>query len=275
MGSQAGGGGAVILMVLLTVVWSFYATGLFSSERVDSGLPGRVARFIGEMFPPDLSPEFLRSLLVPLLQTIGISVIGTLIGILIGTFLSLPATSTLILRGAETAGKGSLFERITRRLVYLSSRLTLNLLRSIPELVWIMICIIAVGLGPFAGTLAIGLHTGGVLGKLYAETLEEVSPRLVEALRAGGARQLQILLWGMWPQARPMLLSYTVLRWEMNLRVSTILGLVGGGGLGQAIYNNVQLGFYSRIVVLIAVIYALVMTTDWLGDLLRARRPAV
>ncbi|HYY95014.1 MAG TPA: hypothetical protein VE713_10875, partial [Pyrinomonadaceae bacterium] len=62
---------------------------------------------------------------------------------------------------------------------------------------------------------------------------------------------------------------------EMNLRVSTILGLVGGGGLGQAIYNNVQLGFYSRIVVLIAVIYALVMTTDWLGDLLRARRPAV
>jgi phosphonate transport system permease protein len=274
MRSKAGGGGAILLMVL-TVVWSFYATGFFNSEHVDSGLTGRVARFINEMFPPDLSPEFLRSLPVPLLQTIGISVIGTLIGILIGALLSLPATSTLILRDAETAGKGSRFERTTRRLVYLSSRLTLNVLRSIPELIWVMVCIIAVGLGPFAGTLAIGLHTGGVLGKLYAETLEEVPARTIEALRAGGARQLQILVWGIWPQARPMLLSYTVLRWEMNLRVSTILGLVGGGGLGQAIYNNIQLGFYTRIVVLIAVIYGLVMTTNWLGDLWRARRPSI
>ncbi len=275
MDSRTGGSGALMLLVLLTVVWSFYATGFFSNERVDAGLPGRVARFVGEMFPPDLSAEFLRTLPVPLLQTIGISVIGTLIGILIGALLSLPATATLILRDEETAGKGSWFERITRRLIYLSSRLTLNVLRSIPELVWVMVCILAVGLGPFAGTLAIGLHTGGVLGKLYAETLEEVPARTIEALRAGGARQLQILLWGIWPQARPMLLSYTVLRWEMNLRVSTILGLVGGGGLGQAIYNNVQLGFYSRIVVLVAAIYALVMATDWLGDLWRARRPAI
>ncbi len=273
--SQTVGSRAIILLVLLTIVWSFYATGFFNSERVDAGLPGRVARFVGEMFPPDLSAEFLRTLPVPLLQTIGISVIGTLIGILIGTCLALPATSTLILRDEETAGKGSRFERITRRLIYLSSRLTLNVLRSIPELVWVMVCILAVGLGPFAGTLAIGLHTGGVLGKLYAETLEEVPARTIEALRAGGARQLQILLWGIWPQARPMILSYTVLRWEMNLRVSTILGLVGGGGLGQAIYNNVQLGFYSRIVVLIAAIYALVMATNWVGDLWRARRPAI
>jgi phosphonate transport system permease protein len=274
MHSQAGGGGAILLMAL-TVVWSFYATGFFNSEHIDSGLPGRVARFISEMFPPDLSPGFLRSLYVPVLQTIGISVIGTLIGILIGAFLSLPATSTLVLRDAETAGKGSLFEQITRRLIYLSSRLTLNVLRSIPELVWVMVCILAVGLGPFAGTLAIGLHTGGVLGKLYAETLEEVPAHTIEALRAGGARQLQILVWGIWPQARPMLLSYTVLRWEMNLRVSTILGLVGGGGLGQAIYNNIQLGFYTRIVVLIAVIYGLVLTTNWLGNLWRARRPSI
>jgi phosphonate transport system permease protein len=275
MHSQTAGGRAIILMVVLTVGWSFYATGFFNSERVDASLPGRVVRFLGGMFPPDLSPEFLRSLPLPLLQTIGISVIGTLIGILIGTFLSLPATSTLILRDEETAGRGSQFERTTRRLIYFSARLTLNVLRSIPELVWVMVCILAVGLGPFAGTVAIGLHTGGVLGKLYAETLEEVPARTVEALRAGGARQLQILLWGIWPQARPMLMSYTVLRWEMNLRVSTILGLVGGGGLGQAIYNNVQLGFYSRIVVLIAAIYALVMMTNWVGNLWRARRPSL
>src|SRR5207253_11034896 len=115
-------------------------------------------------------------------------------------------------------------------------------------------------------------HTGGVLGKLYAETLEEVPSPPIEALRASGASLFQILLWGIWPQARPMLASYTVLRWETNLRVSTILGLVGGGGLGQAIYNNVQLAFYARVSTLIAIIYVLVITTDWLSDRLRSRR---
>src|SRR5262249_10814057 len=154
------------------------------------------------------------------------------IGIAIGAVLSLPATSTLTFAAEDQAGSSSPASRSARAFVYYGARLVLNLLRSIPELVWVLMCILAVGLGPFSGTLAIGLHSGGVLGKLYAETLEEVPARPVEALRASGARPLQILLWGIWPQARPTLISYTVLRWEMNLRVSTILGLVGGGGLG-------------------------------------------
>jgi phosphonate transport system permease protein len=223
------------------------------------------------MIPPDLDLGFLRSLLLPLLQTIGISVIGTLIGISISVVLSLPAASTLILRDKYAAGRNSWFGQTVRWLIYLSARLVLNVLRSIPELVWVLVCILAVGLGPYAGTLAIGLHTGGVLGKLYAETFEEVPSQPIEALRANGASPLQILIWGMWPLLKPTLVSYTILRWETNLRVSTILGLVGGGGLGQAIYNNIQLGFYQRVTVLIAVIYALVLTTNWVGDRLRNR----
>ncbi|HKG23464.1 MAG TPA: ABC transporter permease subunit, partial [Blastocatellia bacterium] len=172
-------------------------------------------------------------------------------------------------------GRHSRAERLARRLVYTSTRLALNGLRSIPELVWVLVCILAVGLGPFAGTLAIGLHTGGVLGKLYAEALEEAPERPLEALRASGARPLQILVWGILPQVRPALASYTVLRWEMNLRVSTVLGLVGGGGLGLAIYNNIQLGFYSRIATLIIVIYTLVIATDWIGNRLRAYRNSI
>jgi phosphonate transport system permease protein len=97
---------------------------------------------------------------------------------------------------------------------------------------------------------ALGI-AAGVLGKLYAETTEEVPSRPVEALRSLGARPVQLLLWAMWPQARPLLSGFTFLRWEMNLRASTILGLVGGGGLGQAIHNNVQLGFYPRLSTLI------------------------
>jgi phosphonate transport system permease protein len=232
---------------------------------------GRVGMFVQHMLPPDLSWAFVQGLGTALLQTIAISLLGTLIGLALAVVLALPATSTLVFLPRDSPGEVSILERIVRWFLFWSARLVLNVLRSIPELVWVLICILAVGVGPFAGTIALGLHTAGVLGKLYAETMEEVPVRPIEALRSLGARPLQILLWAIWPQARPLLSSYTVLRWEMNLRASTILGLVGGGGLGQAIYNNVQLGFYSRLSTLIVVIYALVLTSDWIGERFRLK----
>jgi len=113
------------------------------------------------------------------------------------------------------------------------------------------------------------LHTAGVLGKLYAEVMEEVPRAPVEALYAVGARPFQVLFYAVWPQAKPMLFNYTLLRWEANLRVSTILGLVGGGGLGQAIYNSIQLGFYQDVATMILLVYALVLATSWAGDRIR------
>jgi len=261
------------LVLVAAVLASFYLCGFFGGSY--SGMFGRMSRFASAMFPQDLTPKFIRSLGVPLLQTIGISVMGTLIGIAIGALLALPAASNIVFVNEDEPGRRSPLGRAIRASFYYGSRLLLNLLRSIPELVWVLICILAIGLGPFAGTLAIGLHTGGVLGKLYAETLEEVPVPAVNALRAAGGRLMQILVWGIWPQARPTLVSYTVLRWEMNLRVSTILGLVGGGGLGQAIYNNVQLGFYSRTITIIAIVYGLVIIVDWLGDKLRSRQTPI
>jgi len=263
---------AISLGLFALFAWSFYATGFLNGAFSDSAIPARIVRFVSQMFPPDIDPAFLRSLGRPLLQTIGISVMGTLLGIIVGAVLSLPAAGILIFSEKDEAGQRRSSDRVFRWLTYGAARLALSLLRSIPELVWVLICIIAIGLGPFAGTLAIGFHTGGVLGKLYAETLEEAPAQPIEALRAMGARRLQILLWGIWPQVKPTLVSYTVLRWEMNLRVATILGLVGGGGLGQAIYNNVQLAFYARVSTLIAIIYVLVITTDWLSERLRSRR---
>ncbi len=272
--SHAVGGAATRIMWLIfatAIFASFYAIGFADGRLFDVGILERAARFLGAMFPPDLDLAFLSSLVKPFFQTIGISVIGTLIGIAFGAFFAPFATSTLVFVATDAAGKHSLAQRGARSLIYYAARLVLTLLRSIPELVWVLICILAVGLGPFAGTLAIGIHTGGVLGKLYAETLEEIPLKPIEALRASGARPLQILFWGMWPQARPMLTSYTVLRWETNLRVSTILGLVGGGGLGQIIYINIQLGFYARLLTLIAVIYGLVLAADGITDRLRRR----
>jgi phosphonate transport system permease protein len=259
------------ILMMAAIVGSFYAVG-FTHSVLGMDSASRVARFVGRMFPADFDKAFLSELVGPLFQTVGISVIGTLLGVLIGGLLMLPATSTLTLVRSDAAGRHTLIERSVRWFVYRFARLVYTFLRSIPELVWVLLLIIAVGPGPFAATLAIGLHTGGVLGKLYAETLEDVATAPIDALRAGGARRVGILLWGLWPHARPMLTSYTLLRWEMNVRVSTILGLVGGGGLGQAVYHNLQLGFYPRLTTLILIIYAVVLVSDWIGDKIRARQ---
>jgi phosphonate transport system permease protein len=260
---------AVMPLWLAMIIYSLYSVGFLNGTLLDSGIGERLLRLVGKMFPPDLAADFLLGLIRPLVQTIGISVIGTLIGTTLGAVLALPSTSTFMFVSPDAAGRRSAVEQAVRWLIYHSARMVFTLLRSIPELVWVLICILAVGLGPFAGTLAIGVHTGGVLGKLYSETLDEVPMKPVEAVRAAGARPFQVFLWAMWPQARPMLMSYTVLRWEMNLRVSTVLGLVGGGGLGSAIYNNVQLGFYGRLTTLILLVYVLVVASDWISARLR------
>ncbi len=257
------------MLALPLAVASFALAGFTPHILTDAGLATRLTDFVGRMLPPDLTWAFISSLGTALLQTIAISLMGTLIGVVLAVVLAVPATSTLALVRSDSPGRHRVIDRVLRWLLFWSTRLALNILRSIPELVWVLMCILAVGIGPFAGTIALGLHTAGVLGKLYAETMEEVPLRPVEALHSLGARPLQILVWAIWPQARPMLSSYTVLRWEMNLRASTILGLVGGGGLGQAIYNNVQLGFYTRLSTLILLIYALVLASDWIGERLR------
>ena len=257
---------SIVGIGLCAILASFYFSGflgMFTNGSLETLL--ELIRFPARLMPPDLSLSFLRSLWLPLLQTLAISLLGTLIGVLVGGVLSLAATSRLILAPTESPGRHSLFSSLARQAIYWGSRLLLSILRSIPELVWALICIIAIGIGPFAGTIALGLHTTGVLGKLYADTMEEVAMRPVEALRALGARPLQLLLWAIWPQTRQLLSSYTVLRWDMNLRAATILGLVGGGGLGQLMYNDVQLGFYPRVATLILFVYALVMATDWAG----------
>jgi phosphonate transport system permease protein len=259
------------MLVLSLVAASFALAGFTPQALTQAGLATRLTDFVRRMLPPELSWAFLSSLGTALLQTIAISFMGTLIGIALAVVLAVPATSILTFVRSDSPGRRRVTERVLRWLLFWSTRLVLNILRSIPELVWVLICILAVGIGPFAGTIALGLHTAGVLGKLYAETMEEVPFRPVEALRSLGARPLQLLLWAIWPQARPLLSSYTVLRWEMNLRASTILGLVGGGGLGQAIYNNVQLGFYPRLSTLILLTYALVLASDWIGERLRLR----
>jgi len=263
------------VVLLAGIGLSFYLAG-FTPEVLDQqNVVQHALRFISGMLPPDFTTPFIAKLGQLLAQTIAISVIGTFIGIVLGSLLAVPATASIMFLDKDAAGHHGPNERSLRFAIYWFSRLVLNFLRAIPELLWVLVCILIIGIGPFAGAIAIGLHTGGVLGKLYAEAMEEVPRAPIEALRAVGARHFQVVFYGIWPQAKPMLFSYSALRWEANLRVSTILGLVGGGGLGQAIYNDIQLGFYRQVATMILLVYGLVIASDWAGDRLRlAGNPA-
>jgi phosphonate transport system permease protein len=149
------------------------------------------------------------------------------------------------------------------------STLGLNLLRSIPELFWALIFILAVGLGPFAGVLALGFHTGGVLGKLFSEVIEEVNPQPIEALQATGASPAAVLAYGIFPLALPQLIAYTLYRWEVNIRAAAIIGVVGAGGIGRDIYLAVSLFHYHQLLTLLLMTLIIVTLVDYLSTGIR------
>ncbi|MEP6505986.1 MAG: ABC transporter permease subunit, partial [Betaproteobacteria bacterium] len=209
-----GAGIACVVALLAAVVASFaYLAvdfrGLVSAEGRQS-----MARFVVEFFPMDVTPAFLRSVGHAALQTLAVSILGTLIAMVVGGLLALPAAG-----------------RFGRGLKWLA-RLLLNGLRSVPELVWAALMVLAAGLGPFAGTLALALHTTGVLGRLFAESLENASRAPEESLRDLGAGPSARFVYGTLPLIASQCLGYTLYRWEMNIRMAAILGFVGGGGLG-------------------------------------------
>jgi len=254
------------LLAPAAVLGSLWGSDLLG--RADVGLLRRMGRFAAQLLPPDLSPAFLRSLPVPLLQTLAVAGAGTLLGVLVGAALAPLASRGLMLRPRGAPGRADL-GGVLAAAVHLGTRATLAVLRGIPEMLWVLVCIVAVGFGPFAGVLALGLHTGGVLGKLWAEALDEVGPGPLEVLDAAGASAAVRSLWGAWPQARPLVASYGLLRWEFNLRVSALVGFVGGGGLGLRLYNAVQLGFHQQVCTMVLLILGLVTLSDGLSSALR------
>jgi phosphonate transport system permease protein len=145
----------------------------------------------------------------------------------------------------------------------------LNTLRSVPELVWATITVLCVGLGPFAGALALALHTTGVLGRLYAEALSNAPPAPERALRLAGAGGGPAFLYGTLPGAAPQLIAYTLYRWEMNIRMAAILGFVGAGGLGQLLYFELSLFHYAQAATVIVAMLLLSIAVDQASAWLR------
>jgi phosphonate transport system permease protein len=155
--------------------------------------------------------------------------------------------------------------------LYYAARTLFNGLRSTEPLVMAIVFVVWVGIGPFAGSLALALHTTAALAKLYSEQVESISTGPIEAVRATGANRLQTIVYGVVPQIVPPYISFTLYRWDINVRMSTIIGFVGGGGLGLILQQNVNLLNYRAAAVQMFAIAIIVASMDYLSARLRER----
>jgi phosphonate transport system permease protein len=243
-----------MLGLLVLVVASFWSLDLQWAQFLSMDAARSMGRFLGEFFPPDTSPEFLRKVLAATWETWAMSTLGTLLAAALGLALALPASR---LHADDPArGRGA-------------TRLLLNALRSVPELVWAGLLLISAGLGPLAGTLALALHTSGVLGRLFAEAIENAPPGPAAALRAQGVGSAAVVLYATLPQVLPQLLSYTLYRWENNIRAAAVLGVVGAGGLGQLLAFHMGLFHMGKTATLLGAMLLLVALVDALSHVAR------
>ena len=226
----------VVALIVLTGM-SFWTLDLKWAQFFSIDALTKMGKFVGELLVPDINARFLAKLGWATLETLAMSAVGTLIAAMLGLALALPAAKTHAIDVAHWRG---------------ITRLLLNALRSIPELVWAALLLISAGLGPLAGTLALALHTAGVLGRLFAEALENAPAGPGFALRTRGVSEAQVFWYATLPSVLPQLLSYTLYRWENNIRAAAVLGVVGAGGLGQMLAFHMglfQMGETSSILI--------------------------
>jgi phosphonate transport system permease protein len=266
---------AVLVAAVLLAV-AGWIVGVDPLLLLSSEARGQMWTFVAEGYPPDVSREYLlgRSLrdglLWAIVETLAISVVGTTIAVVLAMPLALASASTATHQGplyanasASRVALGSALQR--------SARALLSFLRSVPGLVWGFLFVTAVGLGPFAGALALGVHNAGVLGKLYADFLEDTDPMTTEAVASCGTTRFQAVCHGMIPQVSATVASYTLYRWECTIRSATILGFVGAGGIGYYLVIAIQRLQYQRLGTAIAAVFGLVVASDALSSRLRAR----
>ena len=235
-----------VVAAFILVVLSFWSLDLKWAQFASWDAQARMGKFLSELTHPDLSTKFLAKIAAATLETLAMSALGTLLAVVLGLLLALPASKS---HADDPARWRAL------------SRLLLNALRSTPELVWASLLLIAAGLGPFAGTLALGLHTAGVLGRLFAEAIENAPSGPGFALRSRGVGEGRVFLYAILPQVLPQLVSYSLYRWENNIRAAAVLGVVGAGGLGQMLAFHMglfQMGETSTVLIAMLVLVAVV-----------------
>ena len=251
-------GAALVLLWPLLVATEFKPWVMFEPESLKVS-----GQFIASFFPPAHGADFLWMVAQETWRTVAMATAGVTLALLIAvplTLLSTRGLSTSALSGRMARGPFWL-----RQLV----RWTLIVLRSIPELVWALVFVRVVGLGPTAGVLAIALTYGGMLGKVYGEILESGETHATEALLRNGAGRVQAFFYGLLPASAAELTSYPVYRWECAIRSSVILGFVGAGGLGQQMDNSMKMFNGGEVATMLLVFMALVALADRVSAWLR------
>lgn len=246
-----GGALAVGLLAVHAIAWE--VTEISAASLVDGA--GGMATFLSEAIPPDMSWEILGPSLEGALTTLWIG--------LLGTTLSVPAALGLALLAARGTAPGPF--------AYQAARGLLSFLRAVPDVVFALIFVTAVGLGPFPGVLALVFHNVGVMGKLWAETLEDADPGPATALRSAGAGRLQVATHALLPSVAPQMVGLLLYRFDVNVRSSLVLGLVGAGGIGFLINQSIQLFRFDQMLTHILVVLVLIVAVDQVSALVRRR----
>jgi len=245
--------GKVVGRILLGVAlaYSAWSVGFLDAPRLVKGL-GNLGAFLGEVFPPDFGVTAEAT--TALLETIQMAFIGTFLGFILSIPLSVLGTRTLF---------GPSITNIVR--------VILSAVRTVPALLWAVIFVVAVGLGPLAGSLAVALYSLGYLTKLYYEAFEAVDPEVVEAVRAVGASKLQLIRFAIIPESANSIISQLFFMFEYNVRASSILGFVGAGGVGFLMLGYIQLLEYRKLATIIVLTLVFVFSIDYLSGLFRYR----
>lgn len=240
-----------LALIAVVYVWSVYGTH-FSTRELIAGLPA-MQDIISRMLPPNFST--LPKLLGPTLETVQISILGTTLAIIFCIPLGIMAAKNVT----------------PNPLLYHLSRFILNATRSISEIIFALIFVAALGLGPFPGVMAVGVHSVGMLGKFLAESIENIDPGPVEALTATGASAVQVFRYAIFPQILPEFITLCLYRWELNFRSATVLGVVGAGGIGFELITSMRLFLYQEMSTVLVVVLVTVIIVDLISSKIRSK----
>ena len=255
----------VLTALVLLLLWpGFRLTEFDLGVLFDPRNRETMGRFLGTFFPLAFSGEFVRLVVKSTFETLAIATAGMTLALLIAAPLSLIVTRSLSI---ARIGPGPGLWR--GRLLRIPVRLALMVFRSVPEIVWALLFVRAVGLGPTAGVLAIGITYGGMLGKVYSEIFESGDTRPAVALLEAGGGHVSAFMYGMLPVALPELVSYTVYRWECAIRASVIMGFVGAGGLGMQMELSLRMLNGGEVSTMLLVFLLLVLLADAISAGLR------
>jgi len=253
------------LLITVVVLWPMLLLAEFRPAALFEAGNLQVMRgFLGAFMPPSTSAEFLGLLLQATLQTLAIATAGIALSFLLAVPLALAVTHSLSI---SRIGPGR--RRWWAEGVRVVVRTVMALLRAIPEVVWALVFVRALGLGPGAGVLALAITYGGMLGKVYAEILESGDTRPARALLEAGSGRLAALFYGLVPGAAQELASYTVYRWECAVRASVVMGFVGAGGLGQLMDQSMKMLNGGEASTILLMFLLLVLLADLLSAALR------